>query len=95
MNLGLGISYPLAVAQVRIYTTPWCGYCTQARELLASKGVQFEEIEVGDDDRQRVALIARTGRSTFPQIFIDDRFVGGSDELASLDRSGRLDALLF
>jgi glutaredoxin 3 len=81
--------------RVEIYTKPFCPYCARAKALLESKGVDYEEIEIGGDQEKRAAMIQRAqGKTTVPQIFIDDHHVGGSDDLASLDRMGKLDALL-
>jgi len=83
------------VAKVELYTTMFCPYCARARSLLRKKGVSFEDIDVMGDDEKRDEMIARAGgRRTVPQIFIDGRHIGGSDELAALDREGRLDSLL-
>jgi glutaredoxin 3 len=83
------------MAKVEIYSTMWCGYCARARALLQRKGVAFEDIDVDADGAKRDEMIQRAGgRSTVPQIFIDGRHVGGSDELAALERAGKLDALL-
>ncbi|MCW5723414.1 MAG: glutaredoxin 3 [Maricaulaceae bacterium] len=80
---------------VVIYTRPLCGYCHRAVELLKRKGAAFTEIPAGFDPGKRAEMIARAGgRSTFPQIFIGDLHVGGSDDLFALDRAGELDALL-
>ena len=78
---------------VTMYTTGWCGYCARARALLERKGVRWHEIDV-DDAPRRAEMIARSGRNKVPQIFIGERHIGGSHELAELDRSGELDALL-
>ncbi|MGD9598804.1 MAG: glutaredoxin 3 [Steroidobacteraceae bacterium] len=75
-----------------MYATGWCPYCAQARELLAAKGVAFEEIDV--DATGREEMIRRSGRGTVPQIFIGDTHVGGSDDLHALDAAGKLDAIL-
>jgi glutaredoxin 3 len=81
--------------KVEIYTQPFCGYCSRAKTLLSDKGVAFEEIDVMLHPARRREMVARSdGRSTTPQIFIDDKAVGGSDELAALERDGRLDHLL-
>ena len=81
--------------RVEIYTKPFCPYCSRAKVLLESKGVEYEEIEIGSDQEMRAVMIQRAqGRTTVPQIFIDDHHVGGSDDLASLDRMGKLDAML-
>lgn len=81
-------------ARVEIYTTEFCGYCTRAKSLLASKGVAFEEYRAGGDAEKRREMIQRSGGYTFPQVFINGRSVGGSDDIHDLDRQGRLDALL-
>ncbi len=81
-------------ARVEIYTTEFCGYCTRAKSLLASKGVTFEEYKAGGDVEKKREMIQRSGGYTFPQVFINGRHVGGSDDIHDLDRQGRLDALL-
>ncbi len=81
-------------ARVEIYTTEFCGYCTRAKALLASKGVAFEEYKAGGNAEQKREMIQRSGGYTFPQVFINGRSVGGSDDIHDLDRQGRLDALL-
>ncbi|PCD02681.1 glutaredoxin 3 [Sphingomonas spermidinifaciens] len=83
------------MAAVEIYTKAWCPYCTRAKRLLAQKGAAFEEIDITMGGPRRAEMIDRAnGRTTVPQIFIDGAHVGGSDDLAALDREGRLDALL-
>ena len=78
-----------------IYTKFFCGYCARAKRLLAARGVDYEEYEVTADFDKRAEMIHRAhGRTTVPQIFIDGRHVGGSDDLHELDRNGRLDLLL-
>jgi glutaredoxin 3 len=85
----------MSMAKVEIYSTMWCGYCARARALLQRKGVAFEDIDVEADGAKRDEMVKRAGgRSTVPQIFINGRHVGGSDELAALERAGKLDALL-
>ncbi len=79
---------------VKVYKTPYCGYCVRAAALLRSKGVSFEEIDVSRDDEKREWLVETTGQRTVPQIFINGQSVGGYTDLAALDRAGRLDALL-
>jgi glutaredoxin 3 len=81
------------MAKIEIYTRPACGYCTRAKMLLERKGVAFTEIDAYDDPA-RAEMIERSGRSTYPQIFIDDRHVGGCDDITALDRKGGLDPLL-
>lgn len=79
---------------ITIYSTPVCPYCTRAKQLLKDKGQEWQEIDVSDD-AERAKMIERAGgRRTVPQIFINDTHVGGYDDLAALEREGRLDALL-
>ena len=80
---------------VTIYTKSWCPYCSAAKELLAQKHAAFDEIEItGKPDRKTEMMARAGGRSTVPQIFIGDRYVGGCDDLYALDRRGELDTLL-
>ena len=80
---------------VEIYTGPLCGFCHRARRLLAGKGVAFREIDLARAPERRAEMIARAGgRTTVPQVFVDGRHVGGSDDLARLDAEGELDRLL-
>jgi glutaredoxin 3 len=73
-----------------VYTTNFCGFCVRAKNLLERRGVPYTEINIATDDAARIELVGRTGLRTLPQIFIGETFVGGSDELAALDRSGGL-----
>lgn len=83
------------MAEITIYTRMMCGYCSAAKRLLESKGVEYTEHDASFSPELRQEMIARAnGRTTFPQIFIGDFHVGGSDELHALEREGRLDALL-
>ncbi|WP_296417813.1 glutaredoxin 3 [Pseudooctadecabacter sp.] len=83
------------MATVELYTTPICGFCHRAKQLLTSKGVSFSEIDVMADPSRRAEMMQRAnGGRTVPQIFIDGKHIGGSDDLAALDRDGKLDALL-
>ncbi|HEX4157089.1 MAG TPA: glutaredoxin 3 [Rhizomicrobium sp.] len=80
---------------VTIYTTPICPCCVRAKELLKKKGARFEEVDVFMDTHARREMEQRSGgRRTVPQIFVGDVHVGGSDDLAALERAGRLDPLL-
>lgn len=80
---------------IEVYTTPVCPYCHSAKDLLRRKGVLFREINVAGDAVLRAEMKARAnGRTTVPQIFIDDRHVGGCDDLHALDDAGELDRLL-
>ena len=82
-------------AKVEIYTKMYCGYCHRAKRLLESKGVSFTEYDVTMDAGRREQMRGRKPDArTVPQIFIDDRAIGGSDDLAALDRDGKLDSLL-
>lgn len=81
--------------EVTIYTRPLCGYCFRAMSLLKKKGVKAREISAGFDPKKRQEMLAKSnGKTTYPQIFVGDTHVGGSDELAALERAGKLDALL-
>ena len=83
------------MASIVIYTRQFCGYCSAAKKLLETKGVTYEEHDATHAPEVRQEMIARAnGRSTFPQIFIDERHVGGCDDLHALERAGELDALL-
>ena len=81
-------------AVVTMYATGACPYCQMAERLLVAKGVAIEKIRVDLDPARRQDMMERTGRRTVPQIYIGDTHVGGFDELAALDRAGKLDALL-
>ena len=81
--------------KVLMYATGVCPYCVRAEMLLKSKGVtDIEKIRVDLDPQQREEMMQKTGRRTVPQIFIDGTHIGGYDDLAALDRSGKLDPLL-
>ncbi len=82
------------MAKIEIYTTPWCGYCARAKGLLDKKGAAYNEMDVMEDAARRTEMHERSRRSTVPQIFINGAHIGGSDELADLERAGKLDALL-
>lgn len=83
------------MAKVEIYTGTYCPYCTKAKALLAKKGVAFEEIDVTTDEAGRATMMARSnGRRTIPQIFIDDKHIGGCDELYALEAKGELSKIL-
>jgi glutaredoxin 3 len=82
------------VSRIQIYTAPWCGYCVRAKALLDAKGLDYEEIELGDDPAFRARLHELTGGWTVPQIVIIGQPIGGYTELWRLDRDGRLDERL-
>ena len=82
-------------AKVEVYSSMWCPFCYRAKKLLNSKGIEFTEIDVDGDPKERDAMSERAdGRYTVPQIFINGVGIGGSDELAALERSGKLDPML-
>jgi glutaredoxin 3 len=83
------------MADVVIYTRQLCGFCTAAKRLLEKKGVSFKELDATFEPGLKKQMVQKAnGRSTFPQIFVGAKHVGGCDELHSLDRAGKLDALL-
>ena len=85
----------MSVAKVLMYSTAVCPYCVRAEHLLKRKGVhEIEKIRVDLQPELRVAMMQKTGKRTVPQIYINDQYVGGYDDLASLDHAGTLDALL-
>ncbi len=82
------------MAEVVIYTRKMCGFCSAAKSLLSRKKAAFREFDATFDAKLRQEMISRSGRTTFPQIFIDGKHIGGCDELMALDRAGKLDPLL-
>ena len=83
------------MAQIQVYTIPFCPYCERAKALLTRKGAAFEEIDAPTGSAARKTAIERSGgKTTVPQIFVGDRHVGGCDDLYALDKAGKLDALL-
>ena len=83
------------MAKVEIYTKAWCPYCSRAMSLLTRKGVEPTEYDITMGGPQRAEMIDRAGgRTTVPQVFIDGRHIGGSDDLAAVDARGELDKLL-
>lgn len=82
------------MAHVTIYTRPGCGYCHRALALLEQKGADFTEIQAGFDPTLRQEMVQRSGRATFPQIFVGETHIGGCDEMMLLERRGQLDPLL-
>ena len=81
------------MATITIYTTPYCPYCNRAKQLLDSKEVSYEEIDVSDRSL-RPNMTKITGGTTVPQIIIDGKPIGGCDELYALERADQLDKLL-
>jgi glutaredoxin 3 len=83
------------MAHIEVYTKFLCPYCSRAKALLTSKGATYHEIDITMDASRRSEMIDRAnGQTTVPQIFIDGTHIGGSDDLVTLDMSGKLDLLL-
>jgi len=83
-----------SMAKVTIYCRDYCPYCVSAKALLKSKKQDFEEIKISTSSKEFQDLAEKTGMRTVPQVFIDDRFIGGFSELSQLDKQGDLDPLL-
>lgn len=82
-------------AKVEIYTWSFCPYCIRAKGLLDKKGVEYSEYCIDGDESAREAMIERAnGKSSLPQIFIDDRHIGGCDDIYALENKGELEPLL-
>lgn len=82
------------MADVIVYTRQFCGYCASAKALLDKKGVSYVEHDATGKPELREEMISKSGRNTFPQIFIGGQHVGGCDDLHALERAGKLDPLL-
>ena len=82
------------MAYIEVYCSDFCVYCTMALQLLDRKGVEYRKISVDRNPELRAEMEQRSQRMTVPQIFIDERHIGGCDDLMALDRSGELDPLL-
>ena len=83
------------MAQVEIYSSMFCPFCTRAKHSLTQKGIEFIEIDVDTSPGRRNEMLERAnGQRTVPQIFIDNQHVGGSDDLAALEGAGKLDGML-
>ncbi|WP_174802480.1 glutaredoxin 3 [Martelella limonii] len=83
------------MATVDIYTRDFCGFCARAKALLDKKGAAYTEFNATETPDVRATMIERAGgKSTFPQIFIDGRHIGGCDDLYALEADGKLDPLL-
>lgn len=82
------------MSNIVMYSADYCPYCRRVRALLDSKGVSYTVLDVDREPRLWDEIARRTGRDTVPQIFIDDRHVGGCDDLFALERRGKLDPLL-
>ncbi|MCI8208184.1 glutaredoxin [Pseudomonas sp. S25] len=82
------------MAEVIVYSSDYCPYCTRAKQLLQNKHVSFEEIRVDGKPQVRAEMVKKSGRTSVPQIWIGSTHVGGCDDLFALERSGKLDELL-
>lgn len=82
------------MAVIEIYTKQTCPFCHRAKALLQQKGVSYKEIAIDQAPDQRAVMIERSGRTTVPQIFIDNQHIGGCDDLFAMDASAGLDPLL-
>jgi glutaredoxin 3 len=83
------------MANIVMYTSAYCPYCTNAERLLLSKGVtEINKIRIDVEPDKRAEMMQKTGRRTVPQIYIDDKHIGGFDDLRALDLAGGLDPLL-
>lgn len=82
------------MAKIEVFTQPWCPYCANVVALMTKKGVAFQEVDAPHGSAERRDAVARSGRTTMPQVFVDGRSLGGCDDVLALDRAGRLDPLL-
>ncbi len=82
------------MSKITVYTTEPCSYCARVKGLLKSRGVEFVEVNLSKDPQGRLALAAKTGMMTFPQVVVDDHLVGGFDQTKAAVESGRLAELL-
>ena len=81
--------------KVVIYTGPMCNFCSAAKHLLNKKKISYEEIDIGYDDKKREEMLKKSnGAKTIPQIFVEDKHIGGYVELKALESKGALDTLL-
>lgn len=82
------------MSKVVVYSSANCAYCVRAKDLLDRKGIQYQEIRIDLDPAERDIMMQRSGRRTVPQIFINDKPIGGCDDLYALEKSGELSKLL-
>ena len=82
------------MANITIYSSDYCPYCSRAKQLLNMKDAAFNEIKVDGNNKLRQEMMAKSGQRTVPQIWIGDTHVGGCDDLFALERASKLDALL-
>lgn len=81
---------PMSGSSVTMYTTPICGYCVSAKRLLQAEGIAYSEVDLSQDHELRFKLVEETGWRTVPMIYVEDKFVGGYQELRALQREGGL-----
>ena len=84
----------MAKPKIEMYTKAFCPFCVRAKQLLKSKNADFIDIPAAMDRAKRAEMNKRSGRNTFPQIFIDGKHIGGCDDIFALERAGKLDPLL-
>jgi len=82
------------MSRVQVYTSPSCGYCVAAKSFLSSRDIAYEVIDISGDRQLALEMVQRSGRTSVPQIFIDDQHIGGFDDLRRFDREGALMPLL-
>jgi glutaredoxin 3 len=82
------------MANVTVYTTDPCSFCARVKQLLAARGIAYDEINLARDPDGRTELLQRTGMMSFPQVLVGDEFVGGFQETLAADRSGHLAQLV-
>jgi glutaredoxin 3 len=82
------------MAQITVYTTEPCSFCIRVKQLLTTRGVEYDEVNLSKDPEGRAHLVERTGMLSFPQVVIGDEVIGGFRETIEADRSGRLRELL-
>ena len=80
--------------KIIIYTTHYCPYCVHAKQLLERKNLSYDEINIEDNDALRQEMMDKSQRRTVPQIFINERHIGGYDDLKALDDAGELDTII-
>ncbi|MFT4591489.1 MAG: glutaredoxin 3 [Gammaproteobacteria bacterium] len=84
----------MSALKIIMYTKPFCGFCAAAKALFREKDVSYTEIDIGGNATLREEMMARSGRSTVPQIFINDEHIGGYDDMAALEEAGEFDSRL-
>lgn len=80
--------------KIEIYTTPYCPFCREAKNLLMAKNVPYEEINVEDPKKMEEMIARAGGKTSVPEIFVDEKLIGGCDDIYALDESGKLDTIL-